>query len=173
MMFQITIRKYGDHGNSTDNPHDEAAEIALLFTETVHKVNALDYSAEQIDAWAPSPPDISQWKSRLLRTKPFVAWLTFPKRHTRSVIAGFAELETNGHIQCFYVHADYQRCGIGTLLLQEIIRSANLYQVTKLYTEVSITGKQFFIKSGFTVLGQNTVCRNDIQLINFQMEKWL
>ena len=36
------------------------------------------------------------------------------------VIAGFRELEFNGHIDCFYCHRNYQRCGVGSQIYQAI-----------------------------------------------------
>lgn len=36
-------------------------EIMHLFYNTVHVVNARDYSAEQVNAWAPQDPDENQW----------------------------------------------------------------------------------------------------------------
>ncbi|MHB1949598.1 MAG: GNAT family N-acetyltransferase [Gammaproteobacteria bacterium] len=35
-------------------------------------------------------------------------------------IVGFAELEDNGHIDCFYCHHEYQGCGVGSALMREI-----------------------------------------------------
>src|SRR6267378_3527223 len=35
---------------------EDTATLARLFTETVHSVNAADYSREQLAAWAPDPP---------------------------------------------------------------------------------------------------------------------
>lgn len=36
-------------------------EIADLFYQTVHTVNARDYTPEQLDAWADGNPDLEAW----------------------------------------------------------------------------------------------------------------
>lgn len=36
-------------------------ELAELFYDTVHTVNAGDYTAEQLDAWADGAPDLEEW----------------------------------------------------------------------------------------------------------------
>ena len=41
-------------------------ELAELFYDTVHTVNAGDYTAEQLDAWADGAPDLEEWGRTLL-----------------------------------------------------------------------------------------------------------
>ena len=48
----ITLRDY--------TPADLEA-VLTLFYETVHTVNAGDYSSAQLDAWAPRVPDRVAW----------------------------------------------------------------------------------------------------------------
>ena len=51
--MEIIIRKY--------KPSD-CRRLMELFYDTVHSVNAGDYTAEQLDAWAPKNMDGEQWK---------------------------------------------------------------------------------------------------------------
>ena len=67
----------------------DTAAIVNLFRDTVRRVNGRDYSAEQVDAWAPHNPDIDSWERRLKTRMTFVA-------EEGDEIVGFAELETNG-----------------------------------------------------------------------------
>ena len=48
----IKIREY----TPSDLP-----EIAQLFYDTVHTVNAADYDDEQLDAWADGSVDVAEW----------------------------------------------------------------------------------------------------------------
>ncbi len=48
----MIIRKYV----STD-----CKQVADLFYETVHSVNAKDYTIEQLDAWADGSADLEKW----------------------------------------------------------------------------------------------------------------
>lgn len=40
----ITLREFRE---------EDMPDMAILFYDTVHSVNAVDYSKEQLDAWAP------------------------------------------------------------------------------------------------------------------------
>jgi len=60
-------------------------------------------------------------------------------------VIGFAQLENNGHIDCFYVAHDFINKGVGSKLLLEIEGRAKLLNITKLFTEASITAKPFFL----------------------------
>ena len=48
-------------------------EIAKLFYDTVHTVNAADYTAAQADAWAPRDLDTKLWDESLTRHFSLVA----------------------------------------------------------------------------------------------------
>lgn len=39
-------------------------------------------------------------------------------------VVGFCEFETNGHIDCFYVHHKFQGCGVGGFLMQEVYKKS-------------------------------------------------
>ena len=47
--------------------------LAQLFYDTVHTVNARDYTPEQLQAWAPGLPDLEQWDRSFLEHTTFVA----------------------------------------------------------------------------------------------------
>lgn len=61
------------------------------------------------------------------------------------------ELEKNAHINLMCVHPDYQHQGVGTLLLNRIIRQAQQqnYTTTTLYTENNRIPYKFYRKNGF------------------------
>ena len=142
---------------------EEQALWSLLY-ETVHKVNYRDYTQAQIEAWAPSQWDLSQWKKRLNRTNPFVA----ERNHQ---IFGFAELEENGHIDCFYCAHDWQGKGVGSSLLQIIEHEALKLGISRLFAEASLTARGFFEKKGFTVEGEKKVSRRGEQFTNYAVSK--
>ena len=88
-------------------------------------------------------------------------------------IAGFGELEPNGHIDCFYCHKNYQRCGVGRQIYQAIETTAVELSVNRLFTEASITAKPFFQHMGFSVVKEQQVTRQGETFINYAMEKLL
>jgi N-acetylglutamate synthase-like GNAT family acetyltransferase len=142
----------------------DTEEIMQLFYDTVHRINIQDYSPEQVEAWAPKDMDAAQWSEQLQRRMTYVA-------EEQGKVIGFAELEKTGHINCFYCHAEYQRMGVGTQLLNQIQSKAKNLGIQKLFTEASITAKQFFERQGFRVITAQEVERRAMKFINYVMEK--
>lgn len=157
MNNKIQVRRYQD---------GDANFLIKIYYNTIHTVNAKDYTEQQIEAWAPwsSVQDYSGWQEKLEKIKPFVALIN-------DKIVGFAEFEPNGHIDCFYVHHEYQGSGIGSALIHEIEKEAVNKSISRVYAEVSITAKLFFEAKGFHVVKQQTVMIRGVELINFVMEK--
>lgn len=119
----------------------DAKDIADLFHGSVHSISLDIYSKEQLEAWAPTPPDHKKWATKLERTKPFVAV-------RGNVIVGFIELELDGHIDCMYVHRDYQRQGVAEALFIYASKEAIKNGCRIMYVEASIVAKNFFHKMG-------------------------
>jgi putative acetyltransferase len=152
---KVRIRKY----NIKD-----LYDIAHLYFDTIHIINARDYTVEQINAWAPYRNNYENWREKLERTQPLITVID-------SKIVGFAEFEPNGYIDCFFVHHDFQRCGIGSALIREIENIAIKSNISRIYVEVSITAKDFFTQMGFEIIRQQTVTVRNIEMTNFVMEK--
>lgn len=142
----------------------DTSEIMQLFYDTIHQVNILDYTKEQVDAWAPENMNIEAWIQSLSSRFTYVA-------EEAGKIVGFGELEADGHIHRFYCHQDFQRQGIGTKILGQIELKAKELEIQKLFTEASITAKPFFESHNFIVIKKQEVERRGQKLINFIMEK--
>ncbi|BAZ69595.1 MAG: GNAT family N-acetyltransferase [Pelatocladus maniniholoensis HA4357-MV3] len=144
--------------------HQDTQEIMQLFYDTVHNINIRDYTPEQVDAWAPQYMDYRRWNKHLNSKMSYVAELD-------EKIIGFAQLEPDGHIDCFYCHKDFQRMGVGSKLLDTLQTQAEELGIKRLFAEVSITAKAFFEHKGFQVINQQTVERRGVKLINYRMDK--
>lgn len=145
----------------------DASELAKIYYNTIHKVNAKDYSEIQLDAWAPkSSIEAEGWAEKFVKTKPLVAVID-------DTLVGFAEFEPDGHIDCFYCHHEWIGFGVGTALMDAIFNIARDKNILKIFAEVSITARPFFEKKGFTDLEKQVVSIKGIELINFKMEKCL
>ncbi len=145
---------------------DKAKEIADLFYQSVQAISSSLYSAEQKDAWAPFPVDYQRWAERLSVKKPFIALIE--KR-----VAGFIELDADGHIDCTYTHPDFQGRGVASRLYAHLLDEAKARHIDRLYVEASLVAKPFFEHRGFTTLKRNDVKRNGVTLVNFSMEMYL
>lgn len=144
----------------------DVSQIAQLFHDTVREVNIMDYSERQVQAWAPDNIHFRDWQKACSEKYTFVA-------EENGEITGFAELEEDGHIDCFYCHKDYQRQGIGQLLFQSLEKKAQDLELKKLSAEVSITAKPFFHKIGFVEVKRQDVNTRGETFVNYVMDKKL
>ena len=108
--MQFTIRSY----RATD-----VAELARLFYDTVHQVNAADYTPAQLDAWANGQVDLAAWDASLQAHTTLVA-------EADGRIVGFADRDASGYLDRLYVHKDYQGCGIATALCDCLEKDAGV-----------------------------------------------
>lgn len=151
---KIVIREY----QSTD-----IMEITQLFYDTVHTVNANDYSNEQLDVWASKDIDRAIWNSSLLSHYSYVAEMD-------NIIIGFGDIDKTGYLDRLYVHKDYQNLGIGTAICNRL--ESNI-ENNIISVHASITAKPFFEKRGYTVIREQQVKRKGISLKNYLMQKTL
>lgn len=149
----MEIRSYQD---------SDYVEIADLFHDSIHAIDKSIYSKEELEAWAPTPPDYNFWRERLAVKKPFVAI-------KGNVIVGFIELEGDGHIDCLYIHKNYQGLGIASKLLQHLMKNAHDRGINKLHVEASKVAMPLFKKYGFKLLKTNTVNLRGQSLTNYCM----
>ncbi|WP_020592162.1 GNAT family N-acetyltransferase [Kiloniella laminariae] len=152
---------------------EEAETLFRLFRDTVRKVNIRDYSPAQIAAWSSGEFTPEGWQDR---TTGYTILVAEDEQNPGSVsgsIGGFAELDIDGHIDCFYVSHRHQGQGIGKLLMQRLESEAESRNLRHLYAEVSITARPFFDKQGFQVLAEQQVELRGEKLTNFRMEKLL
>lgn len=76
-------------------------KMAELFYQTVHCVNARDYTKEQLNAWASGTVDLEEWNRSFLRHHTIVA-------ECGNEIVGFGDIDDTGYLDRLYVHKDYQ-----------------------------------------------------------------
>lgn len=153
----ITIRRYFAA---------DAATLASLFRASVREIAARDYSASQILAWAPDVIDVSQFGKRCAMKSTWIA-------EVAGRIAGFSDMESDGHVDMLYVHPDFQRCGVARALLRRIEELARGCGLVRLYTEASITARPAFEAMGFSVLVPQIVTVRGERMTNYRMEKKL
>ena len=138
----------------------DCKEVAELFYNTVHIINAKDYTKEQLDVWATQEVDLEKWNQSLQGHYSVVAV-------DNEIIVGFGDIDKDGYLDRLYVHADYQRKGIATAICKQLEQAVE----GKITTHASITAKRFFEKLGYKVVRKQEVERRGIFLTNFVMEK--
>lgn len=143
---------------------DDCAVLAELFFNTVHTVNAKDYSKDQLDAWATGYVDTSVWNKSFLEHDTVVAEIN-------GIITGFGDMDDTGYLDMLYVHMDYQNRGVATAIVRELEQQARSCNVSHFTTYTSITAKPFFEGLGYHVVRKHTAVRRNIKLTNYIMEK--
>ena len=83
----ITLREFRE---------EDMPDMAILFYDTVHSVNAVDYSKEQLDAWAPDRRTFFAKTDDIKKQYALVA-------EEGGVMAGFGSITADGELDLLYV----------------------------------------------------------------------
>ncbi len=95
-MTDIVIRPY---------VADDCRPLMELFRRSVREIARKDYTAEQVVAWAPDDMEPERFHRRRSDKPTFVATID-------GAVAGFTDLQADGHIDMLFVHPDFQRRGV-------------------------------------------------------------
>ncbi|MEG0367646.1 MAG: GNAT family N-acetyltransferase [Coprobacillus sp.] len=141
-------------------------QVLQLFYETVHSVNAKDYTPQQQDAWAPLNPDIDRWEASLNKNHTLVV-------EENGQIIGFGNIGETGYLDRLYVSENYLHQGVATLICDQLEKYAKAKGTVFMNTASSITAKPFFESRGFVILEEQTVERHGVRMRRYLMEKKL
>ena len=136
----------------------DCREMAALFYDTVHAVNARDYTPEQLDAWVSGPVDLDAWDRSF-------------RAHTTLVavadgrIVGFGDIAGDGYLDRLYVHKDWQRRGVATALCNRLEAAVP----GPLTAHASISARPFLERRGYRVVRPQQVERRGVLLTNYVM----
>ena len=142
----------------------DESDLHAIFHSAVHSRTVAGYNAKQRAAWAPEDWDMQDWQQLMRRLQPCVLELA-----GRPV--AYADLQSNGDIGHFFVHADHTGQGMGRRLMQHLLDEAAARGLKTLQADVSLTAQPFFRNFGFVVLVQREVTRRGIRLANARMQK--
>ena len=140
---------------------DDCAILAQIYYDTIHTVNAADYTKAQLDAWATGNVDLNVWNEYFLARHSFVAELD-------EKIVGFADMDDTGYLGRLYVHHRHQGMGIGKALCDAVEKAVD---VSKYTLHSSITAKPFYEKLGYRTVEMRQMPRKDQFITIFVMEK--
>ena len=131
---------------------------------TIRNINIRDYTVAQTKAWAPDNYDMKLWQKRVSGMNPFIAELN-------GQVVGFADLQSDGYIDHFFCHSEYQGFGVGRALMEHILAIGSSEGVSRFYSEVSLTARAFYEHLGFNVVRETQLEVKNEKLTNFVMEK--
>ena len=140
--------------------------LARLFYDTVHTVNAKDYTKAQLDVWATGNVDLEAWDRSLTAHFTLVA-------EENGVITGFGDMDPSGYLDRLYVHGEFQGQGVAASIAQALEGFARGLGVERIAVHASRTARGFFQSRGFRVVKAQQVERRGVLLENFVMERQL
>ena len=143
----------------------DAPVLAVLFQASIEVLAEDDYSPDQRAAWA-AAADEPAFAEKLAKG------LTLLVGNEEGPL-GFGSLENNATISMLYVHPDYARNGVATLIMDALEKLAEARGTRAIKVEASDTAQPFFAARGYQPVQRNTVTLNGEWLANTTMEKAL
>jgi putative acetyltransferase len=160
------VRRPADRHAVKLRPYRDAdlAAVAGLFTAAVHALAAGHYDARQRAAWAPRPPDLTEWQARLNGPRTLVA-------EKSGELAGFITYEMDGHIVLLYASPRHASRGVASALYREAESALAGAGITELFTEASRVARPFFERQGYIVEEAQYITLRGVTLPRFAMRK--
>ena len=151
MTGDLSIRPY--------QPSD-AAGLSGLYEASVRALGPRDYSAAQIEAWASLTPSAESLDGRMKDGRMRLVAFT-------DQLAGFIDVEADGHIDLLYVAPAAAGLGAARLLLETVEALAPIRGASRLYAEASETARPVFERLGYSV-----VARRDFEVAGVPIHNW-
>lgn len=148
-----TIRRY--------QPHD-AAGLSVVLKQSVEGLGPLDYSLDQVAAWAARLPDAARMAQRCADGR--AVWVA---SDDDGRLLGFTDLESDGHIDMLYVAPVAKGQGVAAALSDRLMVHARAAGYARLSVEASEAARRFYSRLGFA-----TLLRREIDLGGTSIHNW-
>ena len=140
-------------------PHIPA--LMTLFEQAVVRSGPEHYSEAQVAQWALGARHPG-FASQLREHHGWVA-------EQGDTPLGFVTLSPDGHLSLLYVSPDYQRQGLGNLLLTTAMTGARALGLRQITTEASAFSYELFLRHGFTLIGLERVVRGGVSFTRHRL----
>jgi putative acetyltransferase len=144
----------------------DLAQLVEVYTKSVHDLAAPFYTLKQLEAWAPSSPDLDQWQRRLDQLRIIVA-------EENGIMAGFISYQLDGYIFQLYTHPVFARRAVASRLYLQAESELRSSGVVRVFTEASLVARTLFERHGFQVDREECVERRGEVFRRFVMHKSL
>ncbi len=148
-----------------DYKQSDAEALWSLFFHTIRTINVRDYSQAQVEAWASDEYNPQYWEKRMKGLAPFVAQIN-------EAIVGYTDLQSDGLIDHFFCHHEYQGQGVGRALMNHVLTVGRARRIHRYYSEVSITARPFYEHMGFSVVDEKVEEMDGERLRYYVMERF-
>lgn len=146
----------------------DAPALATIFFASVREIGGRHYTADQVAAWAPGPPDPDVFIRRAGDGRTFLVVIGEEGRPI-----AYGDLEADGHIDHLYCSPEAAGRGVARRLYEALERVARSAGIAVLLVEASEPAKRFFQKQGFEPVGRNEFRLNGVEIHNYRMRKAL
>ncbi len=127
-------------------PADAEATLRV-FHDAVHRTASIDYTPEQITAWAPEDIDLAAWDARRRASWTVVAVID-------GHVVGFSDLTDDAVLDMLFVHPDAAGRGVARALVDAVLAEARCRSQPRVTARASRTARPAFERLGFTVDGE-------------------
>ena len=145
----------------------DAPAMARLYFESARRLGARHYTPAQVAAWAPAPMDTAAVLARAGDGRQTLVAVC------DGAVAGYADLEPDGHVDHLYVHPDAAGRGVGAGLIEGLVARARAAGMVRLYVEASENARPLFERLGFRVLHRRDFQVRGVAIHNYAMERTL
>ncbi|MFQ6371390.1 GNAT family N-acetyltransferase [Shewanella sp. YIC-542] len=162
MAAVLVLYSHGQHRHL-------AGSIAQIYHLAVTAMAGGHYSPAQCQAWSRAPRSSKYWQLRLRHS---TTWLAMDANQQ---CVGFVQVERQygeaGYISCLYVLPAWQRQGIASALVREVLQWAQQRELPRLTTHASMQSKALFERLGFRRHHRCYQEKSGQQLISFLMHR--
>jgi putative acetyltransferase len=143
---------------------EDAQALSALFFDAVRTLGAKAYSPAQVEAWAPAAPDPAEFAARCGDGR-----MVLVAEAGQGRVAGFIDLEADGHIDRLFRSPEPWAVGAGAALLDAILDHAADQGLDRLYVEASELARPLFERRGFRLVARREFERNGVMIHNYAM----
>lgn len=155
--LRFRIRAYQD---------GDAPDMAGLFYASVRQLGARRYTADQVAAWAPRPPDPAALHARATDGR-----MTLVAIDPAGAVVAWGDLEPDGHLDNLYCRPDAAGTGVASVLLNELLSRASARGITRVHTSASELARGLFERAGFIVLERRDFELRGVPIHHYVMER--
>lgn len=120
--------------------------LAALYADTARCLGPWCYTPQQVNAWASFGADTPAFREYVLGADTWV----IEQRGSRELL-GFCGVDAQGELRSFYVRADCTRQGLGSSMLQHVLRQAELRGLVRLHVWATPFSRPVFERFGFVL----------------------
>jgi putative acetyltransferase len=162
--LSFTVRPHASTVDIRPYTAEDLAALVAVFTSSVHELAAPYYTPQQLETWAPRPPQLARWRQRLRSLETMVAT-------DAAILTGFISYIPTGHIDLLYTSPSYARRGVASLLYSSVERIVISAGAREIFAEASLLSRPFFERFGLVVSQEQNVLLGGYSFRRYAMRK--